>query len=308
MRILQITDLHFSSYPFEGLDIQTGELIERLVQEHKPDLLAVTGDLISNYRLMDALPIFEGVIKFLDSLDILVAITYGNHDSEGTYFKNIHDRLLTKANNEEAYHQLLSKENDYTQNILKNFDVFKQYYRADMMNIVNQMKNHVTKKNLLISDNKEMFVVDVNKSTRLLFVDSGDYDSKGLSYYDSLSFEQQNWIVHQANDPQKICHLFIHIPLPEYANAVDTGKAIGFQSETVCSPDYNTGTWARLKLETNVKAIYCGHDHNNDFSADYFGIQLNYGRTTGYNSYGILTRGGRIIDIEGQNFHSFVTE
>jgi hypothetical protein len=29
-----------------------------------------------------------------------------------------------------------------------------------------------------------------------------------------------------------------------------------------------------------------GHDHNNDFYGNYYGIDLHYGRKTGYGSYG----------------------
>ena len=35
---------------------------------------------------------------------------------------------------------------------------------------------------------------------------------------------------------------------------------------------------------------------------------LNYGRCGGYNTYGNLKRGGRIIDISGNKFKSFVVE
>lgn len=32
--------------------------------------------------------------------------------------------------------------------------------------------------------------------------------------------------------------------------------------------------------------MFVGHDHSDDFCVDYEGIQLGYGRKTGYGSYG----------------------
>lgn len=36
----------------------------------------------------------------------------------------------------------------------------------------------------------------------------------------------------------------------------------------------------------NVNAVFCGHDHNNDFYGNYLGINLYFGRKTGYGGYG----------------------
>ena len=37
----------------------------------------------------------------------------------------------------------------------------------------------------------------------------------------------------------------------------------------------------------NVVALFVGHDHPNDFTVDYKGIMLAYGRKSGYGGYGI---------------------
>ena len=36
----------------------------------------------------------------------------------------------------------------------------------------------------------------------------------------------------------------------------------------------------------NYKGVFCGHDHNNDFCGNHFGVSLFYGRKTGYGGYG----------------------
>ena len=49
-----------------------------------------------------------------------------------------------------------------------------------------------------------------------------------------------------------------------------------------------------------MEAVFCGHDHNNDFWGDYNGIKLFYGRKTGYGGYGppwYMQRGARVIEF-----------
>lgn len=49
-----------------------------------------------------------------------------------------------------------------------------------------------------------------------------------------------------------------------------------------------------------MEAVFCGHDHDNDFWGDYNGIKLFYGRKTGYGGYGppwYMQRGARVIEF-----------
>jgi pre-mRNA-splicing factor SYF1 len=50
----------------------------------------------------------------------------------------------------------------------------------------------------------------------------------------------------------------------------------------------------------NIRGVFCGHDHNNDFYGDYYGISLYYGRKTGYGGYGPpsgMLRGTRVLEF-----------
>lgn len=307
MKILQLTDMHFNSYPFNKKDQKTSELITRLVKKEEPDLLVVSGDLISGYMTTTGLIVFQGVVNFLDELGVKIAITYGNHDSEANYLIQKIENIKAKFENEEEVLNHIKRESPELLYIYENYETVNPYTREDLNQIVAKMENHVDKEGLESSSGKEMYHIDINSSTRILIVDSGDYGENGISFYESLDFVQQEWIIKNASEKEKTSHLFIHIPLPEYKLARQAGLAEGHQDETECSADYNTGTWSRLKFQTNVKAVYCGHDHNNDYSADYHGVQLNYGRVTGYNCYGELKRGARIIQIDGKKFKTNIT-
>lgn len=52
-----------------------------------------------------------------------------------------------------------------------------------------------------------------------------------------------------------------------------------------------------FKNTGNIKAVFCGHDHDNDFHGTYESIELFYGRKTGIASSGELPRGGRVIRL-----------
>lgn len=48
--------------------------------------------------------------------------------------------------------------------------------------------------------------------------------------------------------------------------------------------------------------VFVGHDHDNDFIGIDKGIALGYGRVTGADAYGELTRGARIIELYEDQF------
>ena len=64
----------------------------------------------------------------------------------------------------------------------------------------------------------------------------------------------------------------MHIPPPEYINAYNQFNIIyGHRGEGVGCPRVNTGFVDSL-ISRNVKAVYCGHDHKNDYGGFYKGI------------------------------------
>ena len=69
---------------------------------------------------------------------------------------------------------------------------------------------------------------------------------------------------------------------------------------TICCSSYNTGFFEAAVSMGDINAIYCGHDHNNDYQGVLEGITLGYGRKTGLGSYGPaegVANGARIIQL-----------
>jgi hypothetical protein len=92
----------------------------------------------------------------------------------------------------------------------------------------------------------------------------------------------------------------MHIPLPEYLDMYNTKIIYGQRYEVVCCSSVNTGLYSAFKEMNNVQAVFCGHDHNNDYWGDYNGIGLYFGRKTGFGGYGppwYMQRGARVLEF-----------
>lgn len=90
----------------------------------------------------------------------------------------------------------------------------------------------------------------------------------------------------------------IHIPMIEFEKLRAAGAHQGNFGEKVCF-DSDTGeTFQALHASQRVRAVFSGHDHKNDYAGNWNGIELVYGRVGGWNAYGDLPRGGRLIEVD----------
>jgi hypothetical protein len=93
---------------------------------------------------------------------------------------------------------------------------------------------------------------------------------------------------------------FFHIPVPQYQTIWDAGIP-GIKYENVYSGSKNDKNAFNLfkQLET-MRACFCGHDHINDYGGRLEGIELVYGRASGYAGYGSdkVAKGGKLITVD----------
>lgn len=78
---------------------------------------------------------------------------------------------------------------------------------------------------------------------------------------------------------------YFHIPLPEYAS-FDSSNFTGVKQEGISSASVNSGMFATMVESGDVKAVFTGHDHINDFCGELSGVHLCYGGGFGYHAYG----------------------
>lgn len=90
-----------------------------------------------------------------------------------------------------------------------------------------------------------------------------------------------------------------HIPLQQYRQAWESRSAAGIIGEVVCS-EKEDGTTLSMLRDARIQAIFCGHDHVNDFSGRKAGVVMIYGRATGHAGYGQekVPKGAKLYSLD----------
>lgn len=103
-----------------------------------------------------------------------------------------------------------------------------------------------------------------------------------------------------ANPPAMLFH---HIPTAAYIDALKTKGAGGTFLEVICNEQEQGAAFPQIKALGTVKACFCGHDHTNDISGVVDGVELVYGRSSGWNGYGweSVRKGGKLITVNCEN-------
>jgi hypothetical protein len=104
--------------------------------------------------------------------------------------------------------------------------------------------------------------------------------------------------------------MFFHIPLWEWSDmVVEHGKfgATGYRGEGECPGNLNSGLFLAARQRGDVKGMFVGHDHINDYVGTYYGIALAYDASIGYQTYGGEMKGGRVIELNTSDLSTFTT-
>lgn len=277
-KIIQFTDVHYKKLMKESeVAIQ---LINEVLDAEKPDLVVFTGDVIW------AKPVLEGlddVFNPVSKRGIPWAYVFGNHDDEFGFS------------------------------------------RAQLMDYASQKPYCLAQAGDKSLSGVGNYILEVRSAAKkdsvgsvLYFFDSGAYSPiKEIGGYDWLKLNQVNWYSEQsaaytkANNNKPLPALaFFHIPLAEYPIMKNSENAqiIGSKDEKECNGRINTGMLAAMRQAGDVMGTFVGHDHNNDYIGEYFGIYLAYGRFSGgktvYNDLG--KNGCRVIELK-EGKHEFST-
>ncbi|MGG1516508.1 metallophosphoesterase family protein [Paenibacillus oryzisoli] len=272
--IVQFTDLHWKTG--SELDMKTRELMEAVLLEEKPDLVVLTGDVIQSGRCEGrALEAFADVGKVIEEHGIPWGAVYGNHDAEW------------------------------------------QVTREELMRVQQSLPLCLTERGPEYLPGLGNYVLTVAGSdgtecaAALYMIDSlGDMVDGLMPYkgYDWIRPEQVQWYRERSKELEKACGrivpslAFFHIPLPEYEAVWNHFPCYGTKNEKICCPSVNSGLFAAMLERGDIIGTFVGHDHENDFWGDLYGIRLVYGKVTGYNTFNSRPyngehRGARIIKL-----------
>ncbi len=270
-KLMQLTDLHWS----KATDFARQEAYLRsFIEMEEPDLIMITGDSV----LAADEYVARRLYSFVSSFDIPFAVTYGNHDYQGSFSPSFMDELVTATPN----------------SLTKIVD--------------DEIKG---KTNFLI----ELHGEDGEAAWRIYGLDSSSLMTVSSGYdYDYIDESQAAFYSsHQEDGVPNL--VYFHIPLWEWGLAFDEDPEgllgnIGEKATWTAPEGYpgqedyypffpskvHSPIFGAMK-EGGAKGVFVGHDHANDWVGNYDGVTLGYGVKTGRELYYGVSEEGH--DITG---------
>jgi 3',5'-cyclic AMP phosphodiesterase CpdA len=149
------------------------------------------------------------------------------------------------------------------------------------------------------------------RAARFDLVTGGDRPAFSIYAFDSgfemprkhIGPRQLDWFAaHLSRDrsAELACPLIalIHIPVRQFEQLRASEKFSGIFGEKVCFESDEGAAFDTFRGCGRLRAIFSGHDHENDYCGVRDGVELVYGRVTGYSGYGDLPRGARLIELD----------
>lgn len=291
-RILMISDIH-GGRGFAAEATETA--IDALIDEAKPDLLLIAGDICGPGMIhVDTEEDLKNVLDVLSApmrkRGIPWAHVFGNHD----------DRLPGDVQEKiyESYPLCVSKgslcgaygDSNY---VLPVYDAKGEKILFNVFGIDDSHK---------VGQFKETYGISTP-----IYYPSGRHNGEGsvITFDQIMWYWQASEALEQYNGAKIPAIMFMHIPLPEFGIIIEHPsdcKMNGAMREDVSCSTMNSGMFAACLERGDVKGIFCGHDHTNDYTGTYCGITLGY---DGFLSYHACqdndVRGGRIIDVDASD-------
>jgi len=297
------TIVHFTDTQDDHeVDPRTVRLMEAVLDDQRPDLVVFTGDNIRSgpNTADEARAAMDAIVRPVESRGIPWLLSFGNHDEDQTPSTGMDEAAML----------------DYYMSFPNNLN------RIGPAGVHGTGNTHV-----LIRGTD-----DGGPRFNVWALDSGRYspdtiagqsvEADGLRTYDWIRPSQVSWFV-RTSEALEAEHgrgipalMFFHIPLPEFSlmweNRENHG-VVGEKNEDVAAGAFNSGLFAAIQERGDVKGVFVGHDHVNDFVGDYFGIRLGYSANTGFDTYGLdgeerdRMRGARVFVIREDRPEAFET-
>lgn len=285
-KIAQFTDLHWgdkdnSEIPWEDTEAsnpeETKELIRTVILEENPDLVVLTGDIVTSP------PVKKGWLtigKLFEEEQEPWLVALGNHDGR--------DAGETR---QEVF------------NIIQDLPYFVgESGKEDLDGAGNYV--------LPIRNSNG------SKVSSLIYVLDSHNRPKKEKYgaWDWIHYNQINWYrqtrdkyASQNNNTPLPSLMFFHIPLPEFSEIEKNNISfLGHKDRGIGAPNINSGLFGSFLERGDMMGVFVGHNHSNDNIGIFDDVALGFGRVTGAEAHSDLERGSRIIKIY-QNKSKFDT-
>lgn len=312
LRVLQLTDIHIGG----GLgssrkDKWAMNAVASMITAEKPDLVVVTGDIA--YPVPHSSTTFNNIssthafAELMESLGVYWTLTYGNHDTESysTYTRSqltdwhrendakyTYCLFKTEGSDEFGYgNDIIKVKNsagEVTQAIVTldshsytNGDYFGALWKYDNIHQV-QIDWYATEMDKLKAANP-----------------SGNYPANYAFFHIPVREYRKAWkeVVDAGKDNILGSGEVAETPIEAGENTTLYFGHMGESNKKNSEGEMTYGVYCGVineelegkffgeGLTHNMKGMFCGHDHYNNFSVDYKGIRLTYGMSIDYLAY-----------------------
>lgn len=302
LKVLQLTDVHIGGgYLSSKKDSLAMNAVASMITAEKPDLVVVTGDVsypvpfqAGTFNNLSSARIFAAL---MESLGVYWTLGYGNHDTEAYSYYARED--LSDLYTDEAYTYCIFENGpedvdgygNQVINVKNSQDIITQtiyifdshsYVDGDVLGIMWKYDN--------IHENQVQWYKDTvkalndrnNEVLRKLGKEENSDIKSAAFFHIPLTEQKDAWYEYAENGFKDTDDVKLH-----YGTAGESGKVVysGIGEDELFEAMLETGS---------TKAIFCGHDHYNNFSIDYKGIRLTYGMSVDYLAYpGIYKKGSQ---------------
>lgn len=297
--ILQINDTQDT----DRIDRRTLQTIVRAVAAVRPDLVVVNGDVISEHLTSapQARQAMHNVAATLEDCGCPWVVTFGNHDADSTPLTGLGER-----------EQL-------------------EFYRGYAHNLNLPLQDEALGAGTLY-----LPILDREGRRRaygLWLLHGGRYAPRGIAGQDLAGYPVWGWVraaqldwyyrtsvaLEQEAGGRIPSLMFLHVPLWEHrfmwyagvegrteadvARAVAKHGLVGERHEPEACGPFNAGLFALVLERGETQGVFCGHDHNNSYHGNYYGVLLGFSPATGFASYGLpgadknRLRGVRVFEV-----------
>lgn len=304
------------TYPLKE---DTVRYMNQILDQEKPDLVLLAGDnhcggLGNKSQLKTYL---TAMCEPMESRKIPWAQVYGNHVEGGYTFKMGDVGEIGKEEQQkifESFKYNVSKAGtvygmgNYVLPILRSdsdkiaFNVFG----LDTHNYLNEKTG--TQQNLYGQKFENAVLVD-NPIYGTLFDPGGKYET---IHADQIRWYWKSSVALEEYNGSKIAAMmFFHIAQIEWEYITRNPKQTnmtGKDVEGVWPSELSSGLFHACYERGDVKGMFVGHNHQNDFCGTYMGIQLGFTPTIGSLAYFLPeTRGARVVEIDQDDAFNFTT-
>lgn len=301
-------------------DPRTVALIRAVLDDQKPDLVVFTGDQLTSASRTpdDVRKAIDNIVRPVDERRIPWLVAFGNHDEDHTPRSGLDEASMLRI------------------------------YMSYPYNV-----NRVGPEGITGTGNMNLLVRGHHSDAPVFAVwaiDSGRYAPAKIAgqvleedallgwgwmpTWDWIKHDQVNWYTRtseklEREHGRKVPSLmFFHIPLHEFRTMYDNDAykrahpelglvpqhgVVGERNEDECPGPFNSGLFAAALERGDVKGIFVGHDHVNDYVGNFFGILLGYSANSGFATYGLggpenhRMRGARVFQIDERDPTKVVT-